>query len=65
MAVTWKELAYADHVHPGVGTSYPTWQILAYETIVVGDRQEYAINSGLLDNAGTITLGSGAILLVQ
>ena len=64
MAVTWKELSYSDHTHAGVDTAYPTWKINAGESVSVGDRQEYAINSGTFINAGTLTLGADAILLV-
>jgi hypothetical protein len=40
------------------------WQILAAETVTVAARLEYAIVSGVLDLAGTISLGAGSNLIV-
>jgi hypothetical protein len=42
----------------------PHWKINADEIILVGDRQEYAINSGTFINNGTLSLGADAILFV-
>lgn len=40
------------------------WKILSGETVTVGERQEYAVCSGLLVNQGAIDLGEDAILFV-
>ena len=58
-----KELAATD-VLP-INMYLPLWSILSGEVVTVGDRQEYAINSGMLSSAGTLSLGSGTILFVR
>jgi len=61
-----RELDSGDTV-PGqapTGLQLPFWKIISGETVAVGERQEYAINSGVFDNEGTLDLGADAILFV-
>lgn len=61
-----KELAIGDNVPDISGvSSLPYWQINVGEVVSVGERQEYAINSGTLLNKGIITLSDGSILIVD
>jgi hypothetical protein len=41
------------------------WKILEGETVTIPARQEFAINSGIFRNAGTLSLGAESILLVR
>jgi len=51
---------------PGAnGDMGPRWRILAGESVAVGDYQQYRVNLGLLDIVGTMSLGSGAQLIVE
>jgi hypothetical protein len=60
-----KELAIADTMPDVTGTvSLPFWKIDPGETVYVGERQEYAVNSGFFDNAGEIVLADQSILFV-
>ena len=55
-----KELGVTDYT-PHI---LPCWKLIAGESILVGERQEYAINSGTLINGGSISLGEDAILFI-
>ena len=59
------ELLLADSL-PDVSSTaaLPYWKINSGESISVGDRQEYAINSGTFINSGTLSLGADSILFV-
>ena len=60
-----EELKATDSVPDVSGTAFlPYWKINSGESVSVGDRREYAINSGTFINAGTLTLGADAILFV-
>ena len=60
-----KELALGDNVPDVSGiSSLPYWQINIGEVVSVGERQEYAINSGFFENLGELILGEGAILFI-
>jgi hypothetical protein len=41
------------------------WKILSGETVAIPARQEFAINSGTFNCAGTLSLGAESILLVR
>lgn len=61
-----KELVSTDSLPmQSSASSYPKWKIESGEIVTVGDRQEYAIASGMLFNFGTIVLGSESILCVR
>ena len=61
-----KELALGDNVPDISGvSSLPYWQINVGEVVSVGERQEYAINSGFLDNSGELILDEGSILYIS
>lgn len=61
-----KELALGDNVPDISGvSSLPYWQINVGEVVSVGERQEYAINSGFFENNGELILGEGAILFIS
>ncbi len=60
-----EELKATDSLPDISGTAFfPYWKINTGETVIVGERQEYAINSGTFINAGTLILGADTILFV-